>query len=292
MRPSIFVTCLLAFTLTGERSSAAIIAHDTFSDGGRSNGADPLDLAWYKSLSTMQVAVANDPFIGSGNALHVDVVDVNIPRVLGTFPLVAVGPNTGDKIRASFDLRLNDPIPQPVQSGDGNNLRFGLYNSNGNAVASDEWSESGHTGYRSSITTGYDPGGFGRINRDVGTDMGGGSNTLLSTTKVGTMPDLTDSTLTHSIFIEIERLTLNSLQITMGVDGFLTASAADSGPSLVEAFDEIVIRGGTAAALPVDFTLDNVLVESISAVPEPSTSALATIGMLALVLYGWRRRSR
>lgn len=68
------------------------------------------------------------------------------------------------------------------------------------------------------------------------------------------------------------------------------AAAAAAGQSIGIGF--FGAGGGTSGNS--DFDLDNVqlVATSASVVPEPSTLVLTTLGLLSLVLVGWRRRSR
>lgn len=119
--------------LVGSRvnsTGTVIVVDDGFTDGGRTDGTDPLDISWFKNMASTQVSIVVDPIIGTGNALHVDIADFSTPSshyILGTFPQVTLGSTTGEKIRASFDLRLNDPIVADT----GANLRLGILSSHG-----------------------------------------------------------------------------------------------------------------------------------------------------------------
>lgn len=56
------------------------------------------------------------------------------------------------------------------------------------------------------------------------------------------------------------------------------------------ALDRIEVRLGAGSGFA--FGIDNIVFNSTPAVPEPSTYAMAVLGLLGLGLFGWRRRAR
>jgi len=259
-------------------SVASVVVHDTFSDGGWTDGSDPQDISWYKSHADIQLSITDDPVLGTGNALHADIPTLTLPDhrfVVGTFAPLTVGPHPGNYIRASFDLRLHDPIVSETDS----NLRLGILSSSGTPITSD------------AFTTGDDDVGYGqgceaysstfasRLKWHLGADIGGGGDGWLDTDTYTPDPPpvLNDSTIKHSVAWTITRLTSSSIEVMFEMDGY-SATAIDSSEYRVETFDELVVRGSFSE--PLDFTIDNVVVEEV---PEPH-SLLLMLGAWCLVM--------
>ncbi|QNN21352.1 hypothetical protein HED60_03385 [Planctomycetales bacterium ZRK34] len=117
--PTINLGCaLLAGWLAAAPATAEVIIDDPFTDGARTNGADPQDSSW--SAGT----VADDPVIGDGNALFRDVSG-GFQNTTTNFSSITLDSARREKLRVEFDLHITeDPIPA---ADDG--FRFGLRNS-------------------------------------------------------------------------------------------------------------------------------------------------------------------
>lgn len=258
---------VLMLLIAGEQISDAstIVVDERFSDGGWTDGADPLDMSWFKSRQDMEVTVFTDSIIAGGNALHVDTVSVaGMPRsnfIVGTFDALALGPRIGDKITFSFDFHFTGTVP----ADSGSNLRFGVFSSAGTPIASDVYADGqDDPGY----AVGFEASRSlfaGVIKRWVGTDIGGPDGIILPTTTSGSPGDLSDTSTKHTAEITVQRLTNTSNMIRLEMGG-LQATAIDAAPDRFENFSEIVIRGSYKKTL--DFAVDNVRV-AVHSVPEP-----------------------
>jgi len=133
---------------------------DGFTDGGRSNGSEALDTAWFTVFppnggTAPTLSIVNDSAgLGSGNALFID--NVTNAAQLGAKSIIAgfVGTtltNVGDRITLSFDFRL-----ARVAANDARNaFRFGLNNSGGAPYTADsQYKSPGHPGYMASVAFG------------------------------------------------------------------------------------------------------------------------------------------
>lgn len=141
MKKLLFVVGITLFLTTGTHAAVTVVVNDGFDDGDRTNGADALDVAWWKvkdsSGGSLFLTVKTDdgsPGIGSGNALEVESTSSNNRTIAGDFSDREVTlSNPGDTILLSFDFRiLNVP---PTNSA--NDFRFGLFNNGGTVVTAD-----------------------------------------------------------------------------------------------------------------------------------------------------------
>lgn len=277
----------LGVAMTPRTAESAIIVDDQFTDGGRSDGSDPLDISWFKNRASTQLSIVDDPVIGSGNALHVDIATFSKPSahyIVGTFTPVTVGPTPGDKIRASFDFRFSGP----VFADTGANFRLGILSSAGTAIEADGFhstTELDDVGYGVSFEAA--PSVFEGIKRHHGADIGGPGDPWLPTVTSGSLDNLGDTAVKHTATWTIERVTASSVQVTFQLDD-LEAVTVDSAGNRIETFDELVVRGSLSR--PLDFTIDNVRVETIQAVPEPATLVVwLLLGATFAVITGCRR---
>lgn len=115
-------------------------SNDGFDDGGRTNGADALDVDWWKvqerNLGDQTLTVQTDdgsPGIGSGNALAVTDVpnDDNRRSIMANIPEISLT-NIGDTVVLSFDVRILS------STNSKEDFRFGILNSNGSVQTSDQ----------------------------------------------------------------------------------------------------------------------------------------------------------
>ncbi|MEH2378204.1 MAG: hypothetical protein V7K27_04755 [Nostoc sp.] len=291
---------LSVITSFSEKAKAQVFVNDTFTDGGRTNGTDPLDISWfeissnfYQTVSTppqIQLGVVDDPILGIGNALNLDTpsfLTFNssfLPPhfALGTFAGVSLGNNIGDALDFSFDFRFTT---KPSLSGTsaeltqirGSGLRFGLYNSGDTPVTTDILASLVGSGTPVEDDGGYLVSfglagtrslGVNKENFGSGDSITGGDGNvqLASTTSVPTIND----TAPHTANLVLERLTPQLVRLTASVDGF-SVEASDSGSGIISSFNEIAVR---SVFSDLDINIDNVLLQArtSTSVPEPSTN--------------------
>jgi hypothetical protein len=293
-------------TSFSEKAKAQVFVNDTFTDGGRTNGADPLDISWFEissnfdqTVSTppqIQLSVVDDPILGTGNALNLDTpsfVSFNntfLPAHygLGTFAPVSLGNNIGDMLDLSFDFRFTTQpslsstfaeFPGVRRSG----LRFGLYNSADTPVTTDILDSLVGSG-----TPIEDDGGYlvafglgdtnfmslNKENFNSGDSITGGFGgvQLESTTSTSSIDDTTP----HTAKLVLERLDSQLVRLTASVDGF-SLEASDSGSGIISSFNEIAVR---SLFSDLDVNIDNVVLQTrtSTSVPEPSTN-IAIFGL-------------
>ncbi|BBD65382.1 hypothetical protein NIES4072_09430 [Nostoc commune NIES-4072] len=294
---ALLVTIVITFS---EKAKAQVFVNDTYTDGGRTNGVDPLDISWfeissnfYQTVSTppqIQLDVVNDPILGTGNALNLDTpsfVSFNssfLPAhfALGTFAPVSLGNNIGDALDLSFDFRFTTEPSLSSTSAEfpqirGSGLRFGLYNSGDTPVTTDILNS-----LVGSSTPIEDDGGYwvlsglavtkslgiNKENFDSGDSITGGDGNvpLALTTSVPTIND----TAPHTANLLLERLTPQLVRLTASVDGF-SIEASDSGSGIISSFNEIAVR---SVFSNLDVNIDNVVLQTHTntSVPEPSTN--------------------
>lgn len=301
---------LTVVTSFAEKAKAQVFVNDTYTDGGRTNGADPLDISWYgissnffQTVSTppqIQLSVVEDAILGTGNALNLDnpsFVTFNpsfLPAhfAVGTFAPVSLGSNVGDTLELSFDFRFTTQpslsttlIDFPAVVGSG--LRFGLYNSGDTPVTTDILASLVGSGTAVEDDGGYlvtyglagtNSVGLSRENFNAGDSITGGNGGvgLASTTSVSSIDDTTP----HTAKLVLERLDSQLIRLTASIDGF-SLEAFDSGSTIIDSFDQIAVRSQFS---DLDLNIDNVVIQArtTTSVPEPSTS----VPILGLGL-GW-----
>lgn len=270
---------LVLLAVTGP-TSASVVFSDPFTDGGRTNGTDPQDIAWYSLLNGITPSVANDTILGSGNSM---LLSGDQPLAMGGFAPTTLGAGTGSIMQLSFDFRVT------VASSNSGAFRFGLLDQKATKVTSDAVvNASQDRGYR--VNLGVGTAGAGLF-LDAGTnDTGmagtdGGSNLASGLTAINLAPNTKYSGLLRvtrvtgggvAVYAEV-RDAANTI-LTSGTSGTLT------GGSLIDTFDAVGFfntRNTTSS-----FAVDNVTV----VVPEPTTLALAGVAGLGLIRRRARRR--
>lgn len=271
---------LIAVGVVPDRVSAAIVlVSDQFIDGGRSNGADPLDTAWWAHNNNGAGAA---PTIGtdntaplSGNVLQFGGSAVG-SSALGTFALKSLA-SPGEYIAAQFDVRY-------TANGGGGPV-LGLYNSMGTVQAADSFGAlgnwTGDKGFRvaqwqqdTSLKVNYDPGADLDANNNTFTYSQDFQTSILQANNNGL--SLLNTT-PHNLGMRIELASnTNNLLITSWIDGFTNATLTVTGANVVtKTFDEILVRPG----MNVVAYIDNIQVTTNIA-PEPSTVMLLGLGLL------------
>jgi hypothetical protein len=288
-------------------ASAAIIVDDTWADGGRNNGADPLDSNWWSSVSSTGTGIEVSP--GS-----LGMVTGSAGRGIHTvFPTQTLA-NIGDKLVATYTFTT--PATIGTTSGSGA-FRVGLFDTLGRAgldadVASSSGTPNSLYGYFATNTPGL-PGYMLDMDVSTGTedisfrqlDLPQTASTptgrLLGTTTGFTQlsPTGVDGgyvfapNTTYTGSFTMTRISATDMQLTgtLGAYSHTNTDAFDStNVGMLAFWANSNIFGSSAnsgeANNGIDFS--HVTVEFIP-VPEPAMltmAALATLGM-ALVRRRW-----
>jgi hypothetical protein len=286
--------------------SAQVIVNDSWADGGRDNGADPLDINWWTSSASSGIEVS----VGSMGL----VTGTTGRGIHGIFPTQTLA-NVGDSLIATYTFTTPATIGT-LQTGA---FRVGLFDTlgraglNANIVAS-SGSPNSLYGYYAASTTGL-PGYM--LDMDVGTgaedisfrqldtpvNVPGLTPTgrLLGTTTGFTQLNPTGvdggyaftANTTYTGSFTITRISATDMQLTgtLGSYSHSTTDSFDSADIGMLAFWANSNVFGTSSTPDtanngIDFS--NIKIEFIPAVvPEPSTLALLGVGALAVTL---RRR--
>jgi hypothetical protein len=239
---------------------------DGFTDGGRTNGSDTLDSAWWTiyppgggTAPTLSV-VDDSTGIGAGNALFVDNVTNSAQSaaklIVSAFPRATLT-NVGDQLTISFQVRFANIAASHAQ----NFFRFGPYDSHLMPFTADnQYNSPGHDGYLASVNFGAstaipallkESGAEGNINSgsDVTTVGSFGTNALSMITGVSKYTATLTLTRT-STAVTVRLRLLNAAGGTM-----LDQTVTDSTPQTT--FNELII---TTSQSEADYLLDNVSV--------------------------------
>jgi len=262
---------------------ATVLVSDPFTDGGRTNGADALDIAWWQTGGTgplAMFAVQNDPSTSS-NALFRDP-NGGFSSFIGFFGATAQSLAVGDSISLSFDVRFTTLPPAT-----NNTFRFGLYNSQGTQQLDDAPGSTptfngrvGDAGYYAGLNFGT-ASNLSAFFREVDTGgvlVGGAEVVGVGTNFASVVVDL----LPHNLRLIVSR-TAVGLDLSYSYDNGTPVVRSDTTP-ITTAFDTIVIGQGNAVN---PFYIDNVNVV-YTPIPEP-TLATVLLGTACLAL---RRRSK
>ena len=119
-----FCALLAAMLMAAPTVQAAVIVNDSWADGDRANGADPLDSNWWASSSTNGIEVSTGS-LGmvtgtSGRGIHT------------VFPTQTLA-NVGDKLVATYTFTT----PATVGSGGSGAFRVGLFDTLGRGMHPD-----------------------------------------------------------------------------------------------------------------------------------------------------------
>ena len=288
MKTAFLPLAFLSATLS--QGFGAMIVNDTFADGDRTNGADALDVSWFKGTTAATLAVANDTTFGS-NAMRYSPGG-SLAATVAAMPSTTLA--VGETIRISVTFRYESGAPTNSPGA----FRMGLFTNNGGETLGDTATVaadgSAHTadGYYASFPSGP---------ADAPTTSGNGyeifretedNNAILAGNRSSLgAPTVTTAGMSgtgaYTALFEITRgassTTFRSyLDAGTGTPTSQVGAGTDSSVAQISTFDTIALSiGGNNTA----WLIDGVTVEVI---PEPSAALLGLLGGLSLL--GVRRR--
>lgn len=275
-------------------AEAGTIAYDPFTDGDRADGADALDVNWYRLSKDTTLSVGVDGTLGSSALTYTP--GATFRPIAGLLPSTVSLTDVGDYIELTFRFRF---LSTPGDQAGG--LRFGLEADNATPVTGDEntFSDPGagspvytnpskdDQGYYFNLSTGTTTPThqIWRENGGTAAPAGGTDRTQLGAN--ATTPIFAKDTAAHTGALRITR-TAAGVDVSAGVDGTTYITRSDSAAGFYTNFNEVVF---STANNTNSLILDDVQVDYVAAVPEPSTWALLAAGLTACVV-GLLRRAR
>jgi hypothetical protein len=275
------------FLVAATASAQTMILSETWSDGSRTNNDLPTSTAWYTSLaSTTLTATAAD-----GGSMTQSLA--NSAQVIGylTYPSGKVPLEIGEIIELNFQFSLQNIV------GDGNFIRFGLFDSSAR-IAVDNNGGGGFAG-----TSGFMANLTGQ-NQGASVDMrrrsdGRSNGSLILSTTDYFQSNVTD-TLSEALVSDV--IYTGSMVVTRSGTAENIVSASLTGPNGIifslapytETSAAVVSTGFDLVAFGISdggrdsFTLHSL---DVQVGPEPSTAALLVIGFMAIGA-GCKRRIR
>ena len=309
-RVSWAVCCVLAGALfaAAETGRAAVIVDDSWADGGRDNGADPLDSNWWTSanINGIEVSVGSLGMVTgtSGRGIHT------------VFPTQTLA-NVGDKLVAMYTFTT----PATVGSGRTAGFRVGLFDTLGRALDADISASSGSPnslyGYYATNTPGL-PGYM--LDMDIGTGAEDLSFRQLDTPVnvfaetptgrlMGTTTGFTQlsptgpdgayvfaANTTYTGSFTITRISATEMELT-GTLGAATHTVTDTFDStdigMLAFWANSNVFGSSSSPNTADNGIDfsNVKIEFIP-IPEPSAILLGAMALSLMGARAWMRPAR
>lgn len=286
----------VAVALATATGNAAVIVDDSWTDGGRDDGADPLDSNWWTSSSSSGIEVS----VGS-----LGLVTGTSGRGIHTiFPSQSLAP--GDSIKATFDFTT----PATIGTGKGTSFRIGLFDDLGRAGLNDNVSASSSSpnalynilpGYMVALDVGT---GTEDINFREHDTAGTGTGRLMATTSnfssVGTGGDPYSfaASTDYTGVLELTMLSATDMELSFSLSDAsgVLSSYTDTDSSLSASsfamfgfhVNSNVFGSTNARDTPdngIDFT--NIVIE-VNQIPEPSMLSLLAAASLSFAAI--RRR--
>lgn len=283
-RSNLILAAALAATLVSARASVFIDTFDTYAVGPLP-GTYTTETGW---------EVVNDPSFGAGSQVARGSGSQN--NLMTSFAVTSLA--IGEGIAVQFDYRY---LGAPTAVPQANFVRFGLYTSAGTAAYDDD------RGFHAGITH-YDnatpgTGGFYDL-RYEGNSVDLFAGMLLDNQPgvltapppdsdgltLGFDPSKTanDGTTVHTARLEIRNLGIGT-GLRVYLDDFSTAKLSTFTATNVLTFDRFLLETPFGTGVGTEFHVDNVSVETLSAVPEPGEYAVMFgAGMIGFAV--WRRR--
>jgi hypothetical protein len=287
---------LFAAALMPAMAFSQVIVNDSWTDGGRNNGADPQDTDWWTSTSSQAIEVSTGS-LGlvsgtSGRGIH------------GTFAAQALG--IGDTLTATF--MFTTPNTVVASPGSQAAFRIGWFDTTGKpGLAADLSASSGSPNAIYNNLAGYMMDydvNFASANIQFRERTNGASGQLMAATadfanlqSGGTVYSFTANTAYKGVF-SVKRTGADSLDLTgqlyQGASLLSSFTGSDS-TGIASTFGMLAFHvnsgvfGSSATPNAADNGIDfsNITIE-YSAVPEPASAAL--LGLAGLMACFRRRR--
>jgi hypothetical protein len=292
------IAWVLAPMILAPNAFGTVIVDDSWADGGRNNGSDSLDTDWWYSTSSTAIEVGTGYLGlvtgGSGRGIH------------GTFSSQSLG--VGDILTATFAFTT----PATVGTDKNSAFRIGFFDTTGHSLAQDIVASSGTPNALYNSLYGYmmdfDVNMSGASTNNVAfrerTNMASGQ-LMASTSDFTSLSDggsnytFAASTAYKGI-LSLTRTGADTLDLSGWLyqgDNLLTTYTATDSSGIVTNFGMLAFHANSStfgsSATPytanngIDFT--NIRIE-YTVIPEPSTVALAVIGLAGLMWAKFRNR--
>ncbi|MDF3059492.1 MAG: hypothetical protein K0R17_3707 [Rariglobus sp.] len=285
----LFPAVLLTGALVAVAAHAQVtLIDDTFSDGGRTNGADVNDAQWHmittNTATTTVTANALRTTAAAGAPAH--------PHAIAYFNNTTLG--VGDTLAFSFTFTSNETN----YTQGATNVRWGLFNMGGSQQSSDLLTANVNTLYQN--TTGYSVFGPRTTANNPVQIYSRSTNTTEDTTPISTAANVAIAGATANTTVSTFVTTpINaSLSLTRTVSGY-DYSVGYAGTTFSGSFTTVTATTFNMVDIWAitnnsnSLTIDNVLVTyTAAAIPEPSSYALfaGAAGMAGALTL--RRRGR
>jgi hypothetical protein len=292
------VACALAPMILAPKAAGVVIVDDSWTDGGRNNGADALDTDWWYSTASSGIEVGTG-YLGL-------VTGSNGRGIHGTFSSQSLG--VGDTLTATFTFLT--PATVTSDGAGGANFKIGVFDTTGHSLAQDikASSSSPNTAYNSlngymmdfdvnPTTTSANIAFRERSNPSSGQLLASTSDFTMLTNGGSAYSFLASTNYTG--VLALTRTDTDTLDLSGSLyldDTLLSTFTGTVSSNIVSTIGMIAFHAnsnifGTGVGIPgqanngIDFT--NIKIEVI---PEPSTLALAAMGLAGLMVAKFRRR--
>lgn len=239
-----------------------IAIDDHFTDGGRGNGRDPRDVAWYyvappNAGTAPTLSVAEDDRMGEGNAFQIDNAtnaQTGSKSIVAPFVEKKLE-EVGSHLELTFDFRfVHIAADHPL-----NFFRFGLYSSGGRPVTRDGDFKTGHAGYMISLKFGSSTAPTALI-KESGTDgnFNNGDDMVVLNSSGELGLDVSHMKLSARLVLTREETGLRIAWQVLDGSGAVLVDASHVDPSGLFAFDELLF---SSAQTELDYRVDRVHLE-------------------------------
>ncbi len=267
-------------------ASAAVLTlvNDGFTDGGRTNGVDAGDIAWYSlgaAGQTGNTVVTNASFTSGQAARFTSTSGNNV--AVGNFSAVTLA-GVGDYIEFSVQMRFTGTLGTAGPM-------IGLFDSKGTYQTADGFGSANFTavaddvGYKSIKSIPNSTNDVVIKSQNATASFSSANGTTLTT---GTSGGAIAVNTLYSMLFRVELLAGDQLSITSTFNGSPPVSITTS--ALTKTFDEAIFSasGGSGAGGTVDFSS---LLITTNVIPEPSAyPVLAALAALGLAVVKRRRQ--